>query len=244
MGGRGAEPRGQAEKRPDESGRGGQECLRHISAADAYALWAPTWDSTPSPIVALEHRALLPWIEHLHPRRAVDVGCGTGRWTSRLAAIGIDISPAMLAAAAEKPGLRGRLLAADATALPLRTASADLVLCTLTLGHVRIPLAALHELSRVLEPGGTLILTDFHPGAAAQGWRRTFRAAGQTYEIENHPYTLEQLRSGAVGLALRQWAEATIGEPEREIFERAGRFELFEAASRTPAVLLTRWSRL
>jgi SAM-dependent methyltransferase len=215
-----------------------------ISATAGYALWARTWDATPSPVVALEHRVLLPRIERFHARRVIDVGCGTGRWASPLAAIGVDISPAMLAIAADKPGLRGRLAAADATALPIRTAAADLVLCTLTLGHVRSPLAALHELSRILEPGGSLILTDFHPAAAAAGWRRTFRSDGQVYEIENHPYTLEELRAGAVGLVLREWAEATIGEPERELFERAGRTELFEAASRTPAVLLTQWSRL
>jgi malonyl-CoA O-methyltransferase len=194
--------------------------------------------------VALEHRMLLPWIERFRPRRTIDVGCGTGRWAAPLSAIGIDISPSMLAIAAGKPGLGGRLVAADATALPIRTASADLVLCTLTLGHVSNPLVALHELSRILEPGGSLILTDFHPRAAAEGWRRTFRSGGQVYEIENHPYTLDELRAGADRLVLREWAEASIGEPERELFECAGRPELFEAASRTPAVLLTRWSRL
>jgi malonyl-CoA O-methyltransferase len=194
--------------------------------------------------VALEHRVLLPWIERFHPRRVIDVGCGTGRWAAPLSAIGVDVSPAMLAIAADKPGLHGRLVAADATALPIRTASADLVLCTLTLGHVRDSLAALNELSRILDPGGSLILTDFHPAAAAAGWRRTFRSEGRVYEIENHPYTLEELRAGAVGLVLRERKEATIGEPERELFERAGRPELFEAASRTPAVLLTQWSRL
>lgn len=215
-----------------------------VSPAEGYALWAQTWDATPSPIVALEHRMLLPWIERSRPRRAIDVGCGTGRWASPLSAIGIDASPAMLAIAADKPRMRGRLVAADATALPIQTGCADLVLCTLTLGHIRDPLAALHELSRILEPGGALILTDFHPGAAGVGWRRTFRSEGRVYEIENHPYTLEELRDGAVGLVLREWAAATIGEPEREVFERAGRPELFEAASRTPAVLLTQWSRL
>jgi len=215
-----------------------------VSAVEAYALWATTWDATPSPIVALEHRVLLPWIQRFHPRRAIDVGCGTGRWASPLSAIGIDISPAMLAIAAQKPNLRGKLVAADATALPIHTASADLVLCTLTLGHVRNPPAALHELSRILEPGGSLILTDFHPAAAASGWRRTFRSDGRVYEIENHPYTLEELRAGDAGLVLREWADATIGEPERDLFDRAGRPELFEAASRTPAVLLTQWSRL
>jgi malonyl-CoA O-methyltransferase len=215
-----------------------------VSPVEGYALWAATWDTTPSPIVALEHRVLLPWIERFHPRRVIDVGCGTGRWASPLSAIGIDISPAMLAIAADKPGLGGRLIAADATALPIRAACADLVLCTLTLGHLGNPMAAMQELSRILEPGGSLILTDFHPAAAAAGWRRTFRSDGRVYEIENHPYTLEELRAGAVGLVLREWGEATIGEPERELFDRSGRPELFEAASRTPAVLLTHWSRL
>ena len=72
----------------------------HVSACEGYALWAETWDATPSPIVALEHRALLPWILPLHPQRAIDVGCGTGRWTARLSAIGVDASAAMLTVAA------------------------------------------------------------------------------------------------------------------------------------------------
>ncbi len=121
----------------------------------------------------------------MHPRRAIDVGCGTGRWTERLSAIGVDASPAMLAVAARKPGLRGRLAVADATALPIASGSADLVLCALTLGHIRDQAAAMREFARVLAPGGTLLLTDFHPAAAAHGWRRTFRRDGRVYELEN-----------------------------------------------------------
>lgn len=214
-----------------------------VSAAAGYELWADTWDDAASPLVALEERALGPWMERLDPRRAIDVGCGTGRWAERLAAIGIDASPAMLAVAAGKPGLRGLLIAADAMALPVASRSVDLVLCTLTLGHVRDQAAAMREFARILEPGGTLILTDFHPAAAAQGWRRTFRRDGQVYELENYPYTVEQLRA-AEGLVNRECVEATIGSPERPLFERAGRPELFAAACRTPAVLLTRWERV
>jgi malonyl-CoA O-methyltransferase len=213
-----------------------------VSAREGYALWADTWDATPSPIVALEHRALLPWISRLRPRRAVDIGCGTGRWTARLSAIGVDASPAMLAVAAGKPGLRGRLTVADATALPIASRAADLVLCALTLGHVRNQPAAMREFGRILAPGGTLLLTDFHPAAAALGWRRTFRREGHVYELENHAYTVDQLR-GAADLELAESAEATIGAPERELFDTAGKPELFAAACRTPAVLLTRWIR-
>lgn len=215
-----------------------------VSALDGYALWAGSWDATPSPIVALEERMVWPWIERLAPRRAVDVGCGTGRWTERLSAIGIDASAAMLAVAARKPGLCGRLALADALALPIATACADLVLSTLTLGHIRRRADAVREFNRVLEPDGSLILTDFHPSAAAHGWRRTFRREGLVYELENHPYTLEQLRADAVGLVLDDCVEAAIGEPERELFAQAGRPELFEAACGTPAVLLTRWKRV
>ena len=194
--------------------------------------------------MALEHRALLPWIARLHPRRAIDVGCGTGRWTARLSAIGVDASPAMLAIAAGKPGLRGRLAVADATALPIASG----------IGRPRALRADARSRSGSgrgdagvrarLAPGGTLLLTDFHPAAAAHGWRRTFRRDGRVYELENHPYTVEELRDAAPGLELAECAEATIGEPERALFDIAGKPELFAAACRTPAVLLTRWVRV
>jgi len=214
-----------------------------VLAVEGYQLWAETWDATPSPIVALEGRALLPWIESLAPGRAIDVGCGTGRWTARLGAIGVDASAAMLAVAAQK-GLRGRLAVGNAAALPVAGGSADVVLCALTFGHIRDQAAALCEFARVLRPGGSLILSDFHPAAAAQGWRRTFRCAGKVYELENHPYTVAQLCEMARGLALCDVVEACIGEPERELFHRAGRPELFAAGCATPAVLLTRWVRV
>jgi ubiquinone/menaquinone biosynthesis C-methylase UbiE len=213
-----------------------------VTAAEGYRLWADTWDTTPSPIAALEHRALLPWVEACRPRRAIDVGCGTGRWTARLSAIGIDASAAMLAVAARK-GLCGRLALGDAGALPIATGAADLVLCALTFGHIRDQAGAMREFSRVLKPGGILILTDFHPDAAARGWRRTFQRSGQTYEIENHPYTVPQLCEMAPALTLTRMEEASIGEPERELFDRAGRPDLFAAACATPAVLLTQWVR-
>ena len=207
-----------------------------VSAAEGYRLWADTWDATPSPIAALEHRALLPWLEACSCSRAIDVGCGTGRWTARLSAIGVDASPAMLAVAARKNGLRGRLAAGNAALLPVASGVADLVVCALTFGHIRDQSGAMREFARVLQPGGALILSDFHPDAAARGWRRTFRSNGQVYELENYPYTVPRLCEMARGLSLVCVEEASIGEPERELFHRAGRPELIAAASAPPAI--------
>jgi ubiquinone/menaquinone biosynthesis C-methylase UbiE len=214
-----------------------------VSTVEGYALWADTWDATPSPIVGLEERLLGPWIARMSSRLTVDVGCGTGRWASRLGAIGIDASPEMLAVAARKPGMSGRLAVADAVALPVASGCADLALCTLTLGHVRDWAGAVRELARILKPGGTLLLTDFHPAAVARGWRRTFRSLGQVYELEHHPYTIEQMQDAGTGLILQQCAAGAIGEPERKYFVQADRAEMFEEACQTPVVLLSEWTR-
>ena len=215
-----------------------------VSARAGYALWAETWDDAGSPIVALEERYLTPWLAELRPRRALDVGCGTGRWTSRLNAVGVDASLPMLDVARRKPGLAGRLAAGEAGCLPIANGAADLLLCTLTLGHIPNPATAIRELGRVLTAGGTLILTDFHPAAAVHGWRRTFSQGERVYELENYSYSLEELREAADGLTLQEHIDATFGLPELRLFERAGRSDLFAAACAIPAVLLTRWTRV
>ena len=214
-----------------------------VDARAGYRLWAESWDATPSPIVAVEHRTLLPWIAGLQARRAIDVGCGTGRWTARLNAIGLDASVEMVTQAAQKPGLRGRLAVADAAALPVASGVAELVICALTLGHVADPRPAMREFARVLAPGGTLLLSDFHPLAAARGWRRTFRHEGRVYELENHAHTLEQLRAASPDLELTDSVEAAIGADEKLLFDNAARPELYAAACAITAIMATRWTR-
>ncbi len=54
----------------------------------------------------------------------------------------------------------GRLsLRADAHRLPFRSSSVDVVLCTEVLEHLVEPMAALAEITRVLKPGGQLVLS-------------------------------------------------------------------------------------
>jgi SAM-dependent methyltransferase len=112
--------------------------------------------------------------EHLPCRTFLDAGCGDGRYfavvaerppTERLA--GCDISERILATArdsAARAGVEPELFRANLESLPFEDRSFDLVLCTQVLEHVLDPAAALRELARVLEQGGTLVLSTDHAG--------------------------------------------------------------------------------
>ncbi|MFE6823593.1 class I SAM-dependent methyltransferase [Streptomyces sp. NPDC057690] len=112
--------------------------------------------------------------------RVLDAGCGTGRALTPLRAavgpsgvvIGADLTPAMLAAAVQAGRDRaGRLMLADVTALPFRSASLDAVFAAGLIAHLPRPQENLRELARVVRPGGTLAL--FHPiGRAALAARQ------------------------------------------------------------------------
>jgi len=93
-----------------------------------------------------------------------DVGCGNGMYLAELARcghvgpmLGVDMSPGMLAAARESAPA-ARLLAGDATALPLRDRISDLTLAMHMLYHVPEPARAVSELRRVTRPGGQLVV--------------------------------------------------------------------------------------
>ncbi|NLV29807.1 MAG: methyltransferase domain-containing protein [Acidobacteria bacterium] len=96
---------------------------------------------------------------------ALDVGCGGAQTLIHLAQLtdlqctGLDIDPARLAVASENAiaagvGDRFRFVAADAHALPLPDAYADLVISRGSIPFWRDRARVLREIDRVLKPGG------------------------------------------------------------------------------------------
>jgi SAM-dependent methyltransferase len=96
--------------------------------------------------------------------RWCDVGCGTGALAHAVIAteqparvLGVDPSPAYLAAARQAPVGRPAVLAVaagTATALPARDARFDRVVSALALNFVPQPIRALAEMRRTTRPGG------------------------------------------------------------------------------------------
>jgi SAM-dependent methyltransferase len=118
--------------------------------------------------------------------RTLDLGCGEGRLARDLASLGHDVvgvdgSPAMIAAAREAaPELEFHL--ADAASLPFDDGSFDLVIAFMSLQDIDDLSGAIREATRVLAPGGRLCLAIVHPVNSAGAFVE--RAADAPFVIE------------------------------------------------------------
>jgi len=113
----------------------------------------------------------------LTPHVVVDLGCGTGHASAALqrmypkaSVLAVDAAWGMLAHANQQRSRWQRWfgggfqrVCADAFALPLKTASVDVLFSNLMLQWCLPPDAALTEMRRVLKPNGVLLFSSFGP---------------------------------------------------------------------------------
>lgn len=108
--------------------------------------------------------------------RLLEVGVGTGRniayYPPGVAAVGVDVSRAMLTKAKARAGRPVRLAQMDATALGLRDASFDAVVATFLFCVLPDALhpPALTELLRVCRPDGRIILLEYQYSRRPWRW--------------------------------------------------------------------------
>jgi ubiquinone/menaquinone biosynthesis C-methylase UbiE len=100
-------------------------------------------------------------------RTTLDLGCGEGRMGRWLAGaghrvVGIDSSPTLARAAADGGGYDA-VVVGDAAALPWPADEFDLAIAYMALHDMPEPPAVIHEIARVLEPGGRLCVAIVHP---------------------------------------------------------------------------------
>ena len=102
---------------------------------------------------------VLEWLDAKAAEYILDLGCGDGQLTQRLAAtgarvVGVDASPEMVAAARER-GVAADV--GDAEALPYARNTFDAVFSNAALHWVRDQDAMMAEVRRVLKPGGRFV---------------------------------------------------------------------------------------
>lgn len=117
---------------------------------------------------------------------AVDVACGTGKLSARLAAevgpfgrvVGVDLAPAMVAMAADAYGDLVQLTfrVGNALQLPFEKAEFDAATIAFGLRNLADFEAGFRELGRVVRPGGRIVCLELST-PPLRGWSGFFRAS-------------------------------------------------------------------
>ena len=112
-------------------------------------------------------RALVEAIDAQPTDRVLDVATGTGMVAQalhdryRCAIVGLDQSVDMLNVARTRDGVYERIVEARAERLPFADEEFDHLTFTYLLRYVDDPAATMHELARVVEPGGRVAMVEF-----------------------------------------------------------------------------------
>ena len=142
------------------------ETLNATDVQKAYRRWAPFYDQTFGKIVEAGVQQTVARANQFKGR-LLEVGVGTGlalpHYAPHLSVTGIDVSADMLAKARQRVGEEGlsnieSLAEMDATALTFEDASFDVATAMYVITVVPDPARVMHEIARVVKPGGTVLV--------------------------------------------------------------------------------------
>jgi ubiquinone/menaquinone biosynthesis C-methylase UbiE len=159
------------------------------------------------------------WAAGLACDRTLEVAVGTGRnlpyYDRHVQVTAVDVSERMLELAAQRAHRLRReveLLVADAQALPFDDDAFDTVVATLALCSIPDDAAGVREMTRVLRPGGRLVLLD-HVRSPLRPVRLVQRALEPLFlRLEaDHLLRQPELRVAEAGLAVEHCQRSKLG---------------------------------
>ncbi len=134
-----------------------------------YTAWSQTYDKYPNLLLDIEEPIVKKMIPKQIRGKAIDIACGTGRYSKILKKLGISVtgvdqSPAMLSQA-KKKATGVKFIKGKITNLPFNQEHFDFAICALALTHIRPKSLkkAISEINRVVKIGGKIIISDLHP---------------------------------------------------------------------------------
>ena len=136
-----------------------------VPTSIGYDQWAASYDRDENPLPALEEPLVTELLGNVHGLDILDLGCGTGRHSIRMAGAGarvtaLDFSSEMLAQARKKIGVSDlRFQVHDLSQpLPFPADHFDRVLCALVVDHIEHLDKLFSEMHRVCRPNGNVVV--------------------------------------------------------------------------------------
>ena len=227
-----------------------------LSPHSAYQVWAQTYDQREdNAFLQTEERAFLPLLYALPlmDRTVIDFGCGTGRHLSHCsgrgarALVGIDFSREMLSRAANKfsPSENVTFLESPVESLPFRDSQFDVGISALVLSHCSELSVPIMEMARVLMPGSSLLVSDWHPDNDRRGWKRIFESPSSNgssirYAARSHPHSLAEYlhEFQESGFITEKVTEPVIDASLEPIFRRTNMMHVFDRYVGSPLVIV------
>ncbi|MEO8210969.1 MAG: class I SAM-dependent methyltransferase [bacterium] len=225
-----------------------KKASRLLTSTDAYKLWSTFYDNQPDNVVLYLERNLfsqmISKIDFVN-KKVLDIGCGTGRHWQELKdrkasqLIGIDNSEEMLKKLKEKFPMSEVYISKNNQLENFKDSSFDLIISTLTIGHIKDIQNYFIEWSRVLKSNGELLITDFHPEAFSIGMKRCFVFDKDVIEVENYLYTIEFLKNifSSLNWEIISLYEKIINEDVKHLFQKQNYMDTFNKFKGTPLIL-------
>jgi len=200
-----------------------------------YNRWSELYDNEDNPLVLLEQKYITPLIGNVAGLQVADIGCGTGRHTIPLAAVGakvtaLDFSEGMLERARAKTGADAvKFIRHDLTqSFPLESGAFDRVLCCLVLDHIADLKGFFSELKRICKPTGFIVLSSMHPAMMLRGVQARFiePASGRRIYPKSEPNQISDYVMAAVqnDLQIEHIGEHAVDSQLAAASPRAGKY--------------------
>ncbi len=175
-----------------------------------YDRWAAIYDTCANSTVAIDDMTFPAVYAYLKDKRVLEIGCGTGRHTIRLAqgntVTGIDLSPGMLEVARRKLlDCKAQLIEANIMAGPLNLGVFDAVVTALVLEHIADLGIFFQRAADALVAEGALLLSEIHPDRIAQGTQANFTdpGTGENIRLKSFAHGEADIRAAARDAGLR-----------------------------------------
>jgi ubiquinone/menaquinone biosynthesis C-methylase UbiE len=206
-----------------------------VPTSTGYDQWAAIYDHDANPLPALEEPLVGELLGDVRGLEILDLGCGTGRHSIRMAAAGahvtaVDFSAGMLEQAREKAGEGniGFQVHDLSQPLPFAEKTFDRVLCALVVDHIEDLDRLFAEMHRVCRPTGNVVVSGMHPAMMLRGVQARFRLPETDREIRVASYQHQMsdyvMAAARAGFAFDHFSEHVVDENLAGRLERARKY--------------------